>query len=81
MNPEVAAILDGIEKRRKQELKARKAQGLCTAVLCHGRGHQSKTFCQCKGKHTEHRAEYGRYGEVMEWKGMEAFTGYFDEPV
>lgn len=81
MNPEVASILDGLEKRQKQELKARKAQGLCNAVLCHGRGHQSKTFCQYKGKHTKHWAEYGRYGEVMEWKGMEAFTGYFDEPV
>lgn len=77
----VKIILEGFEKRKKACLKARKAQGLCNAVLCHGPGHQTKTFCQCKGKHTKHKAEYGRYNEVMEWKGMKAFTGYFDEPV
>lgn len=78
----VKIILDGFEKKRKAELKERKAKGLCNAVLCHGRGHQSKTFCECKGEHKKHRAEYGRYDEVVEWKGMKAFlTGFFDEPV
>lgn len=80
-DPRIRKIYEELYNKEKQELKDRKAKGLCNAVLHHGRGHQSKTFCQCKGEHKKHKAEYGRYNEVMEWKGMKAFTGFFDEPI
>ena len=49
----------------------------CTSVLCHGPGHQSKTFCQVKGEHTLHRAELN--GRKPSWTGDKAFSSYFDE--
>ena len=67
------------EQRRKKE-------GQCCAILFHGPGHQSKTYCQVKGKHIKHkgrivhRARYGCYDQIMEWHGTEGFTGFFDEP-
>lgn len=60
--------------------KRRKEQGLCLAILNHGPGHQSKTYCQVNGKHRIHSCVYGRYDQEMQWKSMSAFTGRFDEP-
>jgi hypothetical protein len=62
----------------------RRKEGLCLAILHHGPGHQSKTYCRVRGKHTIHRATYGSYEQTMEWrekKGKKTFTGFFDEPV
>ena len=74
-------ILKRIKENRTARLQEREAKGQCTAVLHHGRGHQSETFCELMGQHDVHRCEYGRYGEIMEWRGMTASTGFFDEPV
>jgi len=72
----IAATLKAFEARKKQELKDRKAAGLCNAILYFGPGHQTKTFCECKGPHKKHKANYGRYGEETEWIGMKGYTGY-----
>jgi hypothetical protein len=61
----------------------RKKEGLCCAILAHGPGHQSKTYCEIKGRHTIHQCTYGCYDERAEWKGSKykiKCTGYFDEP-
>ena len=61
----------------------RRKKGLCCAILGHGPGHQSKTYCQEKGDHKIHRCTYGSYDQVAEWKGSVTkikFTGYFDDP-
>jgi hypothetical protein len=63
-----------------KEEKKRKKNGLCCARLHHGPGHCSSTYCQNMGPHKVHSAIYGCYDQEMEWKGMRAFTGYFDEP-
>ena len=66
-----------VEARRKKE-------GLCLAALHHGPGHQSKTYCQKKGRHVVHRATYGSHEQTMEWrekKGKMTCTGFFDEPI
>jgi len=71
-------------KFRKSELdrlKKRRKEGLCCAVLNHGPGHQSKTFCELKGKHKIHECKYGSYEQCMRWKGKEACTSFFDYPV
>lgn len=60
--------------------KRRTENGKCCALLHHGPGHQSSTYCTVKGKHVIHCATYGNYDSVMKWRGMRAFTGYFDEP-
>lgn len=58
----------------------RREDGLCTARLHHGPGHQSSTFCNLKGKHTVHQTRYGRDEQVSQWRGKHGFTGYFDDP-
>jgi len=58
----------------------RKKNGLCCALLYHGPGHQSRTYCSVKGKHTIHSCVYGSYGQYAEWTGKDKCTGYFDEP-
>lgn len=61
----------------------RKKAGLCCAILGHGPGHQSKTYCNVKGRHKIHECVYGCYDQVATWKGSVKkikFTGYFDEP-
>lgn len=68
---------------RCKEEKNRKMGGLCCAILGHGPGHQSRTYCEMKGNHIFHRCTYGSYDEVAIWKGSVSkikFTGYFDEP-
>lgn len=68
----------GCETRRR-----RRAKGLCNAVLWHGPGHQSQTFCAAT-KHEilkrklVHRCSYS--GGEAEWFGREKATGYFDDP-
>ena len=67
--------------RCKEEAK-RKKEGLCCAILGHGPGHQSKTYCEVKGKHKIHQCTYGCYDEVATWKGSVykmKFTSCFDE--
>jgi hypothetical protein len=59
----------------EDELKKR-----CDSIIWHGPGHQSKTYCHVKGKHTIHRATYGSDRENASWKGKEAYSGFFDEP-
>lgn len=49
----------------------------CRAVICHGPGHQSKSNCDRRGPHKLHHYE-GPRGDFY-WKGMKAFSGYFDE--
>lgn len=49
----------------------------CTAYVRHGRGHQSKTFCSLKEKHSVHYCHI--MGEEATWKGKTASTGYFGE--
>jgi hypothetical protein len=52
----------------------------CEAVLWHGGGHQSKTYCSLSVKHITHATRYGNDDQFATWQGKEAFTGYFDEP-
>jgi hypothetical protein len=52
----------------------------CGAVLWHGPGHQSKTYCQRPKAHLIHEAEYSSAHGVARWKGQEAHTGPWDEP-
>ena len=69
-----------MKKREKEYLAERKSEGLCNAILHHGPGHQSRTFCELKGNHKIHKTEYGLYRQVMEWKGKEACTDFWDDP-
>ena len=52
----------------------------CTAVIHHGRGHQSSTACRLRGPHTVHFAVYGNYDQEARWTGDNACTGYHDDP-
>jgi hypothetical protein len=52
----------------------------CKAVIYHGPGHQSKTYCRKKGPHEIHEAIYGSQMQYAEWRGDEVFSGFFDEP-
>lgn len=64
------------------EIAERKKAGKCCAVLGHGPGHQSKTFCEETGPHKIHRCTFGSFDQVATWVGQEnriKFTGYFDE--
>ena len=66
----------------KEETQRRK-EGKCCAILGHGPGHQSKTYCQVIGKHKTHECIYGNYDQVATWRGPVnkiKFTSYFDEP-
>jgi len=76
----VDLILKELQKHILETHRKRKSKGLCCSILHHGPGHQSKTFCSRKGKHTVHSCVYGSYENFMEWNGKEAFTGYFDKP-
>ena len=69
------AKMENAEKQKKYDASHR-----CEAVICHGPGHQSKTHCHVKGKHTIHKTYYGYYNQLAQWKGMQVFSGYFDEP-
>lgn len=66
-------------------IRRQNAAGGCTAILWHGPGHQSRTFCEERsashvqvGRKKLHCVRY-RNG-AAEWFGREAHTGYFDEP-
>jgi hypothetical protein len=67
----------------------RKAHGLCTAVICHGPGHQSTTYCEqrvgdghrMRDGRKLHTAVYGEFRQFAEWVERRAFSGYFDEPL
>ena len=53
----------------------------CKAVLHHGPGHQSKTYCHRTGKHIVHECYYGYDKLLARWKRKkERCTGFFDEP-
>lgn len=52
----------------------------CTAVICHGPGHQSKTKCQVLKPHIVHEAVYGSCEQHAQWEGERVFSGFFDEP-
>lgn len=80
-------ILDGKICARCQTLLRRMVQGLCTASIHHGPGHQSTTYCEQKvAKHWRHKgrlihtATYGSHSQHAEWTGREKCSGYFDEP-
>ena len=79
MNDDTKKMLAEIKKREKERFAERRAEGKCCAILYHGPGHQSKTFCRKMGKHKIHECTYGRYDQGASWKGMEKCTGYFDE--
>ena len=52
----------------------------CKAIICHGPGHQSKTRCQIKWRHSVHAAFYGSARQFACWKGDKICSGFFDEP-
>jgi hypothetical protein len=53
----------------------------CKARIYHGPGHQSYTNCHLTNKgHKVHEAYYGSSHQYAYWKGMKAFSGFFDEP-
>ena len=60
--------------------RKRKASGKCMAVLHHGPGHQSRSYCSVEGPHAKHRVIYGSYEQEATWRGWSKCTGYFDEP-
>lgn len=69
------------ESQMKKEIEEEeKMFEQCEAMIWHGPGHQSRTRCQRKGKHTVHKAIYGRYDQTACWEGDETYSGYFDEP-
>lgn len=70
-----------IKYRRMEldEFKERRREGLCCAIIHHGPGHQSKTFCELKGKHREHYAIYGIYDLEAYWSGMHGSSGSADQ--
>lgn len=48
---------------------------ICGSYICHGPGHQSKSFCEMKGPHSQHSlSSRGLY-----WSTKTAFSGYFDQ--
>lgn len=63
--------------------RRRRQRGECVAVLFHGPGHQSHTYCEAGRHHQKHAgkqvhcAEYS--GGLARWFGREKTTGYFDE--
>ena len=59
---------------------ARKSEAACSAIICHGPGHQSNTRCRLTGKHNIHEAVYGSYRQLAQWRGDRVCSGYFDEP-
>lgn len=63
----------------KNEQKERRKKGLCHAYIIHGPGHQSKTFCQLKGKHRKHFAIYGRFELSREWRNIRGSSGMDDQ--
>ena len=79
MKKETKKLLADMKKRMKERLAERRAEGKCCAILFHGPGHQSKTFCQKLGKHRVHECIYGCYEQEASWRGMEKCTGFFDE--
>lgn len=70
------------------EIYRRRDEGLCTAQIAHGPGHQSRTFCDHPSgdKHPrrsgrlEHLARYGEFDQLATWYGKKAYSGYFDDP-
>ena len=53
----------------------------CSAIICHGPGHQSKTHCHnTKKGHKIHEAYYGSHRQYARWKGQAVYSGFFDEP-
>ena len=52
----------------------------CNAIICHGAGHKTKTFCDKIGPHKIHHTIYGRYEQEAAWKGMEICTDFLDNP-
>lgn len=53
---------------------------ICSAVIHHGPGHQSKTRCGLTSPHEIHEAVYGSLRQFAEWRGDAVTTGFFDEP-
>lgn len=69
-----------------EDKRWQRSRGGCTALLHHGPGHQSSTYCIARPG--QHRKENGRLlhvasysGGFMEWHGQHGCTGYFDDPV
>ncbi len=40
----------------------------CIAYVCHGPGHQSKTYCEKRGPHEIHEATYGADQQYALWR-------------
>ncbi len=55
------------------------SENICSAIICHGPGHQSKTKCYIRGEHEIHETRYGSCDQLARWKGSKVFSGYFDE--
>ena len=67
--------------QQKKELQRRKQKGLCNALIHHGPGHQSHTYCDIVGLHKKHHALiYSNYEQEAFWNGMKVFSGFFDKP-
>lgn len=52
-------------------------RSVCSALIFHGPGHQSKSHCDISGPHILHHAS-GPHDEYQ-WYGENAFSGFFDE--
>jgi hypothetical protein len=65
---------------KKRQRAVCKSKAACSAIICHGPGHQSKTRCRLTGKHDIHETVYGSCRQFAQWRGDLVFSGYFDEP-
>lgn len=57
----------------RKEMDERRGDRCCARVW-HGPGHQSSTYCEVEGPHETHRAAYGEFRQLAEWR-----TGQFTE--
>jgi hypothetical protein len=81
MKNQANRILKEIRAKKRKRLQERKASGKCLAIICHGPGHQSTTFCHNTKKHHKvHEAYFGSDNQYARWKSMKVFSGFFDEP-
>jgi hypothetical protein len=58
----------------RREMDERRKHAQCCARIWHGGGHQSGTYCEIEGPHDMHKAVYGEFNQLAEWR-----TGQFVE--
>jgi hypothetical protein len=77
----ICAALKACFRRREDARREREAHdGVCSARIQHGPGHQSATNChRGRGHSGKHCATYGSHGLHAVWSGAKASSGYFDD--